>query len=455
MLDGRTVLLIVGGGIAAYKALELVRLLKGDGARVVPLLTAAGAEFVTPLSLAALAEEPVHTALWDLNAEAQMRHIRLSREADLIVLCPATASRLARMAAGLGEDLADAVLLAADAPVLAVPAMNWAMWGHPATRRNVETLRGWGVEVMEPEEGPMACGEHGSGRLPEPPHILERIRARLAGLPPRQSAGEAGGEGVFRLDPDAGAVRFGDGARGRVPPAGGAGRVGQALRPGAGGGAAGNRPLAGRHAIVTAGPTHEPIDPVRYLGNRSSGRQGFAIAEALARAGARVTLVAGPVSLATPAGVRRVDVVTAREMAAAVEAALPADIAVMVAAVADWGVDGAATHKLKKGDGPPAIRLVPNPDILAQVAAPGPHRPALVIGFAAETQALEQNARAKLLAKGADMIVANDVSGDAMGGAENAVALVTRDGVERWARMDKDSVAARLVERLSGVLATG
>ncbi len=433
MLDGRSVLLIVGGGIAAYKALELVRLLRADGARVVPLLTAAGAEFVTPLSLAALAEEPVHSALWDLNAEAQMRHIRLSREADLIVVCPATASRLARMASGLGEDLADAVLLAADAPVLAVPAMNWAMWGHPATRRNVETLRGWGVEVMEPEEGPMACGEHGPGRLPEPAAIVARIRERLA-------------QGV--LDPVSGRLRFGEGQRGARPPASGP------TLP-VGGGKAGNRPLAGRHAIVTAGPTHEPIDPVRYLGNRSSGRQGFAIAAALAEAGARVTLVAGPVGLATPAGVRRVDVVSARDMAAAVEAALPADIAVMVAAVADWGVAGAATHKLKKGDGPPAIRLVPNPDILATVAAPGPRRPALVIGFAAETQALEDNARAKLLAKGADMIVANDVSGDAMGGAENEVALVTRDGVERWARMGKEAVAARLVERLAAALVAG
>jgi phosphopantothenoylcysteine decarboxylase/phosphopantothenate--cysteine ligase len=392
----------------------------------VPLLTTAGAEFVTPLSLAALAEEPVHTALWDLNAEAQMRHIRLSREADLIVVCPATASRLARMAAGLGEDLADAVLLAADAPVLAVPAMNWAMWVHPATRRNVATLRGWGVEVMEPDEGPMACGEHGPGRLPEPAAIVARIRARLA-------------QGV--LDPVSGRLRFGDGLRGARPPAGGP-------APPAGGGKAGNRPLAGRHAIVTAGPTHEPIDPVRYLGNRSSGRQGFAIAAALADAGARVTLVAGPVSLATPSGVRRVDVISAREMAAAVEAALPADIAVMVAAVADWGVEAAATHKLKKGDGPPAIRLVPNPDILATIAAPGPRRPALVVGFAAETQALEDNARAKLMTKGADLIVANDVSGDAMGGTENAVALVTRDGVERWARMGKEAVAARLVERI-------
>ena len=454
MLEGRTILLIVGGGIAAYKALELVRLLKGAGARVVPVLTAAGAEFVTPLSLAALAEEPVHRELWSLGEEARMRHIRLSREADLIILCPATASRLARMAAGLGEDLADAVLLAADAPVLAVPAMNWAMWNHPATRRNVATLRGWGVEVMEPDEGPMACGEHGPGRLPDPAAIMARIRARLADRPPRHSAGPASDAARFRPDSGGGSAPVGDDARGRAPSpcsiadaadAPGLARVG-AAQP---------RLLAGRSAIVTAGPTHEPIDPVRYLGNRSSGRQGFAIAAALADAGARVTLVAGPVSLPTPAGVRRVDVVTAREMAAAVEAALPADIAVMVAAVADWGVETAATHKLKKGDGPPAIRLVPNPDILASVAAPGPRRPTLVVGFAAETQALTDHAHAKLMAKGADLIVANDVSGDAMGGADNEVALVTRDGVERWARLPKEGVAVRLVERMAAALAGG
>ena len=461
MLSGRTILLIVGGGIAAYKALELVRLLRADGARVVPVLTQAGAEFVTPLSLAALAEEPVHTGLWELSEEARMRHIRLSREADLIVLCPATASRLARMAAGLGEDLADAVLLAADKPVLAVPAMNWAMWAHPATRRNVATLRSWGVEVMEPDEGPMACGEHGPGRLPEPTAIAARIAERLAApagpglrdpdeglaIPYQSGAGD-----VVGLDRDAGRIRFGDGAQGRTPPPAQAGRLRAALRTGAGGAGPGAGLLAGRHAVVTAGPTHEPIDPVRYIGNRSSGRQGFAIAAALAQAGARVTLVSGPVALATPAGVRRVDVMTAREMAAAVDAALPADIAVMVAAVADWGVEGAAVHKLKKGEGPPAIHLVPNPDILATIAAPGPRRPALVIGFAAETQALEDNARAKLMAKGADWIVANDVSGDAMGGAENEVALVTRAGVERWTRCPKELVAERLVERMAAAL---
>jgi phosphopantothenoylcysteine decarboxylase/phosphopantothenate--cysteine ligase len=430
MLEGRSILLIVGGGIAAYKALELVRLLRAAGATVTPVLTAAGAEFVTPLSLAALCEVPVHTGLWELSEEARMRHIRLSRDADLIVVAPATASRLARMAAGLGEDLADALLLAGDKPVLCVPAMNWAMWGHPATRRNVATLRSWGVEVMDPDEGPMACGEHGPGRLPEPSAIVEAIGSLLRNYPV-----------IPGLTRDPAALAS-------LPPER---TEGSGLRPKAG---ATERALAGKHAIVTAGPTHEPIDPVRYLGNRSSGRQGFAIAAALARAGARVTLVAGPVELPTPPGVTRVDVETGRQMAAAVDAALPADIAVMVAAVADWGVEGAAAHKLKKSGGPPAIRLVPNPDILATIAAPGPRRPALVIGFAAETQGLEENARAKLLAKGADWIVANDVSGDAMGGAENEVALITRDGVERWARASKDAVAERLAGRI-GAFASG
>ena len=395
MLEGRVILLIVGGGIAAYKALELVRLLRHEGASVRAVLTGGGARFVTPLSLAALTEGPVYEDLWSLKDEAEMGHIRLSREADLILVCPASADRLARMAAGLGGDLADAVLLAADKPVLAVPAMNHRMWGHPATQRNVARLRARGVRVMEPETGAMACGEHGPGRLPEPGAIRDAVRAML-----------------------------------------GAGR------------------LAGVHALVTAGPTHEAIDPVRYIANRSSGRQGFAIAGALAALGARVTLVAGPVTLATPAGVTRVDVVSARAMAAAVAAALPADAAVMVAAVADWGVAEVAAHKLKKADGPPAPVFVANPDILAEVAAPGLRRPRprLVVGFAAETQDVGARAAAKRVAKGADWIVGNDVSGDVMGGEDNAVMLATGAGVEVWERTSKTQVARRLAERIADAL---
>ncbi len=393
MLEGRSILLVVGGGIAAYKSLELVRLLRKDGARVRAVLTEGGAKFVTPLSLAALTEGPVYEDLWSLKDEAEMGHIRLSREADLILVCPASADRIARMVAGLGGDLADAVWLAADKPVLVAPAMNHRMWGHPATVRNVAWLRGQGVNVMEPDVGAMACGEHGPGRLPEPPAILAAVRGML-----------------------------------------GAGR------------------LAGVSALVTAGPTHEAIDAVRYIANRSSGRQGFAIAGALAALGARVTLVAGPVALATPAGVRRLDVVSARDMATGVEAALPADVAVLVAAVADWGVSAAATHKLKKADGPPAPAFVASPDILASIAAPGPHRPRLVIGFAAETEAVTERAAGKRVAKGADWIVGNDVSGDVMGGADNAVVLATGAGVEAWPRASKVEVARRLAERIAETL---
>lgn len=392
MLQGRAILLVVGGGIAAYKALELTRLLRAEDARVVGVLTSGGARFITTLSLAALTEGPVYEDLWSLKDEAEMGHIRLSREADLIVVAPASADRIARMAAGLGGDLADAVYLATDKPVLIAPAMNHRMWGHPATRRNVATLRADGITVMEPDIGAMACGEHGPGRLPEPAAIVARVRAVL-----------------------------------------GAGR------------------LAGVHALVTAGPTHEALDPVRYIANRSSGRQGFAIAGALAALGARVTLVAGPVSLATPPGVARIDVVTAHEMAAAVEAALPADIAVMVAAVSDWGME-AAPAKLKKSDGPPAPRFSMNPDILARIATPGPHRPRLVVGFAAETGDPEPAARSKRLGKRADWIVGNDVSGEMMGGADNEIVLSTADGVERWTRAPKTEVARRLAERIADAL---
>ena len=392
------ILLIVGGGIAAYKACELIRVLRRRGHGVRCVLTAGGAQFVTPMTLAALSEAEVHTTLWDLKDEAEMGHIQLSREADLLVVAPATAGLLARMAAGVADDLATTLLLATDKPVLAAPAMNVRMWLHPATRRNVATLRGDGVLVLEPDEGMMACGEVGPGRLPEPDAIVAAIERALA-APSAESVAHR---------------------------------------------------LAGRHVVVTAGPTHEPIDPVRYLANRSSGRQGFAIAGALAALGARVTLVAGPVTLPSPAGVTRVDVTTALAMQAAVDAALPADAAVMVAAVADWRVEAGA-QKLKKGAAPPALALVENPDILAALAH-RPDRPRLVVGFAAETERVVDHARAKLARKGADLIVANDVSGDVMGGDANAVHLVTAAGVESWDRAPKEAVAARLAARIADLL---
>ncbi len=388
----KRILLIVGGGIAAYKAAELIRLLKKRGHAVRCVLTEAGHHFVTPMTLAALSEDKVYTTLWDLKDEAEMGHIQLSREADLIVVAPATADLLARMAAGLANDLATTLLLATDKPVLAAPAMNVRMWGHVATARNVAQLRADGVTVMEPDEGPMACGEFGPGRLPEPEAIADAIDAALAS----------------------------------------------------------DQRLVGRHILVTAGPTHEPIDPVRYIANRSSGLQGFAIAGALARLGARVTLVAGPVSLGTPTGVDRIDVETARQMADAVAGALPADAAVMVAAVADWHVVPAA-QKMKKGDGTPALMLAENPDILATVAQ-GAGRPRLVIGFAAETERVVEHATAKRIRKQADWIVANDVSGDVMGGTANTIHLVTAAGVESWERLPKAVVAGRLAERIADAL---
>ncbi len=385
----KRILLIVGGGIAAYKACELIRTLRADGHSVRCVLTAGGAQFITPMTLAALSEQPVHTSLWDLKDEAEMGHIQLSREADLVVVCPATADLLAKMAAGIADDLATTLLLATDKPVIAVPAMNVRMWRHSAAVRNVARLREDGVTVIEPDEGPMACGEFGPGRLP----TIERIAAAIIG----------------------------------------------------------EQRLAGRHILVTAGPTHEPIDPVRYIANRSSGKQGFAIAGALAELGAQVTLVAGPVSLPTPAGVNRVDVETAREMAAAVAQALPVDAAVMVAAVADWRVEPQA-QKIKKRGEAPALNLSENPDILAGLAA-DVRRPKLVIGFAAETDQILDHAAAKRSAKGADWIVANDVSGDVMGGADNSVHLVTANGVESWERMAKSEVARRLAERIADALA--
>ena len=388
-VQSKTILLIVGGGIAAFKTLELVRELGRAGARVLPVLTENGARFVTPLSLSALAGEKVRTSLWDLEDEAAMGHIQLSRAADLVVVCPATASLMARAAAGIADDLATTLLLATDKPVLMVPAMNVRMWLHAATQRNIATLRSDGITVVQPDDGAMACGEFGPGRLPEVPKIMAAIAAQF-----------------------------------------------------------GSKPLLGRHALVTAGPTHEPIDPVRFIGNHSSGKQGFAIAAALARLGARVTLVAGPVHLPTPAGVTRVDVVTARDMAAACEAALPADIAVMVAAVADWRAD-TAPQKLKKDSSAPApLVLTENPDILAGI---GHHaqRPALVVGFAAETHDLIPHAAAKRTRKGADWIVANDVSEGVFGSDSNHVHLITATGNEDWGRQAKNDVAATLAARIA------
>ena len=394
-MSEKRILLIVGGGIAAYKALELTRLLRKAGVGVRPILTQAGAQFVTPLSLAALSEDKVYSELFSLTDEAEMGHIELSRSADLVVVVPATADLMAKAANGHANDLASTTLLATDKPVLMAPAMNVRMWEHAATRRNLATLKGDGVLFVGPDEGAMACGEFGFGRMAEPAVIFEAIMAALAG-------------------------------------------------PAA-------RPLAGKRAIVTAGPTAEPIDPVRLLTNRSSGKQGFAIAKALADLGAEVTLVAGPVSVPTPVGVTRVDVETARQMLAACEAALPADIAVCVAAVSDWRPETAAGTKMKKGaDGPPTISLVENPDILATLSQAGARRPKLVVGFAAETNDVETYAQAKLARKGCDWIVANDVSiAGTMGGDDNAVSIVTPQGIERWERTAKSDVARKLAARMA------
>ena len=398
-MEQKRVLLIVGGGVAAYKALALTRLLRKAGVAVRPILTEAGARFVTPLSLSTLAEEAVRTDLFSLEDEAGMGHIQLSRSADLVVVAPATANLMAKAAQGLADDLATTTLLATDKPVLMAPAMNVRMWLHPASRRNRATLQADGVTFVGPEDGAMACGEFGPGRMAEPEAILAAILTALDG---------PGGPG----------------------------------------------PLAGRHVLLTAGPTAEPIDPVRVLTNRSSGKQGYAIAGALAELGAKVTLVSGPTALTTPAGVKRVDVETAREMEAACRAALPADVAVCVAAVSDWRSDAAFAVKLKKGPGgPPTLSLVENPDILAGLSAAGPRRPKLVIGFAAETHDLLAQAQAKLARKGCDWIVANDVSGGAvMGGDDNEVLLITGGGVERWARAGKDHIARRLAERIADTL---
>ncbi len=409
-MQGKRILLVVGGGIAAYKSLELVRRLKERGASVRAILTKGGAEFVTPLSLSVLTEEKAFTDLFDLKDEAEIGHIRLSREADLVVVAPATADLLAKMAHGLADDLATAVLLAADKQLLAAPAMNVRMWEHPATRRNIATLRADGIAFVGPEEGEMACGEYGLGRMAEPEAILVAIERLLGG---KASAGAT------------------------------------SLRPR-------GTPLHGRKVLITSGPTQEPIDPVRYIANRSSGKQGHALARAAAALGAEVTLVSGPVTLPDPEGVKVVKVDTAHEMLAATLAALPADIAICAAAVADWRAADEALQKLKKqpdGSGP-SLKLAANPDILGTIAQPGAQRPQLVIGFAAETENLIENAKGKRARKGADWIVANDVwpGTGAMGGDRTQVHLITAAGVEDWPSMSKDEMAARLLARAADAL---
>jgi phosphopantothenoylcysteine decarboxylase / phosphopantothenate---cysteine ligase len=408
-VQGKRILLIVGGGIAAYKSLELVRRLKERGASVRAILTKGGAEFVTPLSLSVLTEEKAFTDLFDLKDKAEIGHIRLSREADLVVVAPATADLLAKMAHGLADDLATAVLLATDKQVLAAPAMNVRMWENPATRRNMAALRADGIAFVGPEEGEMACGEYGLGRMAEPEAILAAIERLF---------------GEKRATPLH--------ARGT--------------------------PLHGRKVLITSGPTQEPVDPVRYIANRSSGKQGHALARAAAALGAEVTLVSGPVTLADPEAVKVVKVDTAHEMLAATLAALPVDIAICAAAVADWRAADEAPQKLKKqpdGSGP-SLKLAANPDILATIAQPGAQRPRLVIGFAAETENLIENAKGKRVRKGADWIVANDVwpGTGAMGGDRTQVHLITAAGVEDWPPMSKDEMATRLLTRAADALSS-
>lgn len=400
MLAGKRILLIVGGGIAAFKCPELIRLLRAAGASVTPVLTRAGAEFATPLTLSSLAGEAVHSDLFDLTQEAAIGHIQLSRAADLVVVAPATADLMAKMAAGLATDLASTLLLATDKPVLIAPAMNVRMWHHPATQRNLAQLLADGLRLVGPDAGDMACGEHGLGRMAEPVAIVAAIAAALGGA-----------EG----------------------------------------------PLAGRHVLVTSGPTHEPIDPVRYIANRSSGAQGTALAAALRDLGARVSFVTGPATVPPPEGVAVVQVETAAQMLAAVEAALPADVAVFAAAVADWRVANASAQKMKKdGSGAaPALEFAENPDILAAISKRNVGRPKLVVGFAAETENVIAHATAKRARKGCDWIVANDVSpaSGVMGGAENAVTIIDAEGAETWERRSKDEVARRLAARIAAALA--
>lgn len=391
----KRVLLIIGGGIAAYKCLPLIRLLATSGIRTRAILTKAGSEFVTPLSVSSLTEDKVYTELFDLTDEAEMGHIQLSRSADLVVVAPATADLMAKAANGLANDLATTTLLATDKPVMMAPAMNVRMWSHPATQRNLVRLKADGITIIEPTEGAMACGEFGIGRMAEPETIATAIKSFFAGQPKAR--------------------------------------------------------LAGKRITVTAGPTIEPIDPVRFISNRSSGKQGFAIAAALARAGADVRLVSGPVALEAPPGVSLLRVETAREMLAACEQGPAADALICVAAVADWRPEGAATRKIKKDKtgNPPPLSLVENPDILATLAKQGPQRPKLVIGFAAETDNVEAHARAKIVKKGCDWIVANDVSGDVMGGDFNAVTLIRGENAEHWPKLSKAAVADKLAEAIA------
>lgn len=556
-MSGPRILLVIGGGIAAYKSCELVRLIRKAGGTVTCVLTQGGQQFVTPMALAALSESKVYTSLFDLKDEVEMGHIQLSREADLVVVCPATADLLAKMAAGIADDLATTLILATDKPVLAVPAMNVKMWEHSATQRNADWLRQAGVAVMDPEEGPMACGEFGPGRMPEPPAILARIgqeldldievpelavfkQAQLSAPAPREEA-EYDLDEPLEPEDEEEVVKSGGGLGGLLsmiiprstmqrshdqieaelddlpePDMLGAESLGEVKEPIADGGpllaskgkassapptdpAALNhevarqdmrampqpgveeartsgiafedsplagqaefdpdpdhRPLFGKHVLVTAGPTREPIDPVRYIANRSSGKQGFAIAAMAAAAGARVTLVAGPVHLPTPVGVDRIDVETADDMAEEVRRALPVDVAFMVAAVADWKSRHVAGEKMKKrGSAPPALILAENPDILASTAA-GRKRPALLIGFAAETENVVENAKSKRKRKGADWIIANNVSGaegdSVMGGDLNQVHIVTSNGVESLPEMPKEDVARELVRRAAAAL---
>ena len=396
MLAGKHILLIIGGGIAAFKSLDLIRRLRERGAEVTPVLTRAGEEFVTPLSVSALAGNKVFRDLFDLGDEAEMGHIQLSRVADLVVVAPATADLMAKMAGGHANDLASTLLLATDTPVMIVPAMNVRMWDHPATQRNLATLQDDEIKVVGPNEGDMACGEHGPGRMAEPLEIVAAIEGRFA-----------------------------DG------------------------------PLNGRRILVTSGPTHEPIDPVRYIANRSSGAQGAAIASALAALGADVVFITGPADVPPPSGVQVIAVQTARQMLESVEAALPVDAGIFAAAVADWRVEGASDRKLKKSkDGLPTLNFAENPDILKTVSRLEKGRPPLVIGFAAETNDVLVNATAKRKRKGCDWIVANDVSPETgiMGGSENAVTLITPEGAEDWPRMSKSAVAQELAARVAKAL---
>jgi phosphopantothenoylcysteine decarboxylase / phosphopantothenate---cysteine ligase len=411
LLHGKRILLVIGGGIAAYKVLELIRRLREQGVGLDIVMTAAAKQFVTPLAVASLSGSKVFDDLFSLTDETQMGHIQLSRAADFVVVAPATADLLARMAQGLADDLATTLLLATDKKILVAPTMNLRMWLHPATRRNVETLHRDGVLFVGPEEGEMACGEYGPGRMSEPAAILGAI-----------------------------ATAFASETKIALPLGGGA--------------TAGEKPLAGRHVIVTSGPTHEPIDPVRYLGNRSSGKQGHAIALAAAAAGAEVTLISGPVALPDPPGVTTVHVETAAQMSAAVAAALPADIFIATAAVADWRIATTAVQKIKKSAAPPQFVLAENPDILASVAQRQSGRPRLVVGFAAETENVLSHAREKLARKQCDVIVANDVGGPAgaMGKDENQITLITSSATETWPKMHKEEVAMRLVRHLARLL---